>query len=777
MADPTRVLIVEDVPSDAELVERELRRSGLVFESRVVEDEEAFLGALAGFGPDVVLSDYSLPRFSGLDALRLLLERQPHLPLVMVTGSINEETAVECIKSGAADYVIKEHLGRLGTAVRSAIERGRLLAEAEAAKERQAREYALLQTVLDSTGTILVAVDHSLRYLTFNRSYAQNLESAYRTSPVVGGALFDSFPPGPERDRIVESLRRSLGGESLTVERFRMPEGDAARYFTVAFNPLRTRDGTVIGAVAVAQDRTERVRDEARLRQLVQAVDQSPASIIITDTQGRIEYVNSAFERITGYASAEAVGENTRLLKSGKMSPEFYRELWETILSGREWRGELQNRNKSGELYWELASIAPVRDEKGHVTHFVATKEDVTERKRAEELLRQRELQLAAARKMEAVGRLAGGVAHDFNNLLSVIRGHAERLLAEAGADAPGRSRLEQILWSAGRAATLTRQLLAFSRRQVLEPKVLRLDAVAREARDMLARMVGEHVELAVVSPDELGHVRADAGQVVQILLNLAVNARDAMPRGGRVGVELADVDVDPGFAAAHRPMTPGRYVLMAVSDTGAGMDKTTLSRVFEPFFTTKPEGQGAGLGLATVYGIVKQSGGFIWVDSEPGHGATFKIYLPRVDAPVEAHPPAAAARPRPGPPGSRILLVEDDAGVRDLMAELLVSEGYAVQVAANPKEAIALFEGSAERTDLLLTDVIMPGMSGRDLARALLERQPDLRVLYVSGYAGEAVTRVGGLDPGQRFLQKPFSEADLLRQVLEALSEPAGAP
>ena len=774
---PVRVLIVEDVSSDAELVERELRRGGLAFESRVVATEAAYLRELEAFAPDVVLSDYTLPGFGGLEALRLLLERRPEVPLVVVTGSINEETAAECIKRGAVDYVIKEHLVRLPTAVRSALEGARLQKEAESARERQAREHALLQAVLDSTGTVLVAVDREMRYLMFNRRYAEKLRELYGTEPAVGGTALDSFPPGPERDTIVECVERTLSGESVAAWPLRVPEGDSHRAFVVTLSPLRAEDGAVSGAVAVAQDRTESLRDETRLRQLVQTVDQSPASIVITDTEGRIEYVNPAFERITGFAAAEAIGQNTRILKSGRMGVELYRDLWETIRSGREWRGELQNRKKNGDLYWEQASIAPVRDARGRITHFIATKEDITDRKEAHELLRERDLQLAGARKMEAVGRLAGGVAHDFNNLLSVIHGQAERLLAASDPGAPGRDRVQQILWSAERAATLTRQLLAFSRRQVLEPRVLRLDRVVEEARDMVGRVIGEDIELVVGVPRELGHVRADPGQVVQILLNLAVNARDAMPRGGSLTVEFADVTLDERHAASHRPMTPGRYVMMAVTDTGTGMDTKTLSRLFEPFFTTKPAGRGTGLGLATVYGIVKQSGGFIWAYSEPERGTTFKVYLPRVDAPLDAAT-AAAKTPLPEPTrrGARILLVEDDAGVRDLVAEILLARGYAVEVAAHPREALELVERSPGRLDLLLTDVIMPGMSGRDLARALLERQPDLRVLYVSGYAGEAVTRVGGLEPGQRFLQKPFSERDLLRHVAEALREGANS-
>lgn len=636
-----RVLIVEDVPADAELVEHELRRAGLDVDLRRVEEEGPFRSALDEFRPDVVLSDFSLPRFDGLAAVRVTLERHPEIPVIIVTGSINEETAVRCLKAGAVDYLLKEHLGRLPSAVRTALER-RQLVRARAAAEQQ-------------------------------------------------------------------------------------------------------------------------------LRQLVRAVEQSPVSIVITDPTGRIEYVNPKFEGVTGYASEEVLGRNPRLLKSGQTPPEVYRDLWAALSAGREWRGEFVNRKKSGELFWETATISVLRDAEGRVANYVAVKEDVTGAKRAEEALRQTQHQLLQSQKMEAIGRLAGGIAHDFNNLLSVIEGHGEILRAVVGKETPGRKRVEEILWAADRAASLTRQLLAFTRQQVLKPRVLRLDNVVGEARHMIERVIGEDVTLAVVAPKDLWRVRADPNQIVQILLNLAVNARDAMPRGGTLAITLANAELDDRFAASHPPCTAGPFVMLSVSDTGLGMDAETQRRVFEPFFTTKKAGVGTGLGLSTVYGIVKQSGGFIWVSSAEGRGTTFEIYLPRVDqaeAEVAAAPSASPTRP-----GGRILLVEDDPGVRGLMAELLEARGYTVRAAGSPAEALAWAESSSEPLDLLVTDVVMPGLGGPELADRLGALRPGLRILFVSGYAGDALARHGEIGPGRRFLSKPFSEAALLQGVAEALA------
>jgi PAS domain S-box-containing protein len=498
-------------------------------------------------------------------------------------------------------------------------------------------------------------------------------------------------------------------------------------------------------------------------------VEQSPASIIITDAAGTIEYVNPHFENVSGYSSAEAVGRNPRFLKSGEMPAEVYRELWATITAGREWRGEILNRAKDGRLFWEMASVSAVRDADGRVAHFVAVKEDVTERKKAEAALKLAEQQLAQVQKMEAIGRLAGGVAHDFNNLLSVILGHAERLAKDLEPHDPRRGRLDEVLFAANKAGELTRQLLAFSRRQVLEPRIVRLDAVAAEAQKMLERVIGEDVDLHVARPAALGHVKADPAQIVQVLLNLAVNARDAMAHGGRLTIEFADADLDERYAAAHPPCHPGRFVMLAVSDTGHGMTADTMKHAFEPFFTTKPEGQGTGLGLSTVYGIVKQSGGFIWAYSEIGIGSTFKIYLPRVEEAVATAPPGPTAPPPLGA-GTRILLVEDDESVRTLMADILGDAGYSVVSAGHPANALAL-AASGHAPDILVTDVIMPGMSGRDLAQRLLAERPGLCVLYVSGYAGEALTRHGGIEVGEHFLTKPFSERGLLDAVAAALA------
>jgi PAS domain S-box-containing protein len=493
---------------------------------------------------------------------------------------------------------------------------------------------------------------------------------------------------------------------------------------------------------------------------LVTAIEQSAEAVVITNTKGDIEYVNPAFTRITGYSREEALGQNPRILKSGKHDLAFYQQLWATILKGDIWHGEVINRKKDGSLYTEAMNIAPVRNPAGEVVNFIATKQDVTKRKSME-------AQLLQAAKMEAIGRLAGGVAHDFNNLLTIISGYGQLLQERLNPQDLGH--VEEILKASDRAAALTRQLLAFSRRQILAPQVLDLNSIVANLEKMLRRLIGEDIALTTVKQSDLGRVKADPGQIEQVIINLAVNARDAMPQGGKLTIETANVKLDETYARSHAGITPGPHVMLAVSDTGLGMDPETLGSIFEPFFTTKEKGKGTGLGLATVYGIVKQSAGSIWVYSEPGQGTTCKIYFPCIEEPMpEAEPARVRAELAKG--SETILVVEDEEGVRSLVCETLKSKGYNVLDARGPSEALTIVEHYVEPIHMLLTDVVMPQMSGKELAKRLSTVRPGAKVLYMSGYTDDAIVRHGVLEAGTFFLQKPFVPSILLRKVREVL-------
>jgi PAS domain S-box-containing protein len=877
------VLLVEDTPADAELVIAELERSGPALRWRLVEDLVGFERALDDDTFDVVLADYQLKGWSGMDIPPILEARGLDLPMILVTGTIGEEAVVDCLRSGATDCVLKHHLDRLPLAVERAL--------AEARMRREQRE-----------------------------------------------------------------------AESL-------------------------------------------------IRRLSVAVDQSPASIFITDADGTIEYVNHRFTEITGYSAEEAIGRNPRILGSGETPRGQYEALWSTIKSGGTWRAEVRNRRKNGDLYWDEVTISPMRSEKGEITHFVAIQQDITERRWAEQALREREerfrqitesirdvffvveadfsrtlylspayeaiwgrtvlsayedpasfmegvvmedrpaliasiqrcqagseveevefrvvrpdgdvrwvvgesagvrdenggvyricgavsdatdrrraerrmreseerfrqlaeasfdtivvtqegvireanqgienvwgytldevvgrpaadlvdedsaeilrrrlatgeegryevvgvtkdgrhitlevtsrnheyegrpgrisalrditavrsleAQYRQAQKMEAIGRLAGGVAHDFNNLLTVITGYTDLARAALPADHPVANDLGQARQAAMDAAGLTRQLLAFSRRGGVEAQVVVLEEFVSQTHKMLSRVLPEDIRLVLATEGRRNAVLIDSGQLQQAVLNLAVNAKDAMPNGGLLTIETGTAVFDDAYLAGHWAARPGRYAMLSMTDTGTGMSADTQARIFEPFFTTKDPGKGTGLGLASVYGIVKQYGGFVWVYSELGQGTTFKVYLPRIDEEdVEARHEAGGEATT----GTEtILLVEDQAAVRDAIREVLERSGYTVLEAPLPRVALDFAASHAGPVDLLLTDLVMPEMSGVDLAAAFRTERPDARIVFMSGYSEEALLdrMKEGLRPTDGYIPKPFSADVLTRKLRDIL-------
>jgi len=480
----------------------------------------------------------------------------------------------------------------------------------------------------------------------------------------------------------------------------------------------------------------------------------------LTTPNGEIHACNLAFARIFGYESVEDAKQHSFL--SLFPTPEAAAQLVARIRAdGRLEHHEQVYRRRDGKAAHVIQNVIGVFDPEGELLELRGYVFDITAQKKVEEQLRQ-------AQKMEAVGRLAGGVAHDFNNLLTVITGYGDRIIERLDEHDPLRRGLDAIKKAADRAASLTEQLLAFSRQQVLAPKVLDLNAVVMNMDKLLRRLIGEDIELRTVLGRTLGRIKADQSRIEQVLMNLAVNARDAMPQGGTLTIETANVDLDASYVARFIWLVPGPYVMITVADTGCGMDLETKARLFEPFFTTKAQGKGTGLGLSTAYGIVKQSGGYIWVESEPNQGATFRICLPRVDEAVE-HPVAERAVRRAPRGTETILLVEDEDDVRQLLREVLDSFGYTVLEARNGLEALALAD-EHPGLDLLLTDVVMPLMSGRDLANRLVQRRGELKILYMSGYTDDTIIQHGVLEPGTAFLQKPFSPSILARKVREVL-------
>jgi PAS domain S-box-containing protein len=498
---------------------------------------------------------------------------------------------------------------------------------------------------------------------------------------------------------------------------------------------------------------------ETRYRDLV---ENATYGIYRSNPEGEFLDVNPALVKMLGCDSKAELLAKHLATEVYRYASDRARLIEQHLEKGRVDGAEVEWKRQDGSFITVRLSGRAVADDHNKVAEIEVIVEDVTERRLLENQFRQ-------AQKMEAVGRLSGGIAHDFNNLLGVIIGYSEILLDRLDPEERLHKNAEEIKKAGERAASLTRQLLAFSRQQVLEPKVLDLNRVVTDVTKMLRRMIGEDINVVSVLASTVARVKADQGQIEQVLMNLAVNARDAMPQGGTLSIETANMELDEAYARRHPPTQPGRYVMLAMTDTGCGMDAETQAHIFEPFFTTKEVGKGTGLGLATVYGVVKQSGGYIWVYSEPGRGTTFKIYLPAVDEPMETGPtgggPAKTTRGT-----ETVLVVEDDEPLRKLTRECLEENGYTVLATANSAEAVETAERYGGTIHLMVTDVVMPGMNGRELAARLASLRPEMKVLYMSGYTDDAIVRHFVLEPGLAFLQKPFTQKVLARKVRELL-------
>jgi len=1021
MSEELRILIVEDVPTDAELMKRELKKGGILFTSRLVETKEGFLRELKEFTPDIILSDYKMPQFDGMTALSLTKEFAPNIPFIIVTGSMNEETAVACMKAGAADYVIKDHLARVSLAVKGALgnkqvrEEKERLQEAlwtsarewrttfdalnypvalmnldrnirrcnkamanllgkpfseiigrnccelmhsksepiegcpvERMRETQERETLLLtlkerwfdivaDPVFDENKNFVGAV-HIISDITENkraeealreseekyRTILEAIEEGYFEVDIAGNFTFfnDSLCKmlGYSKDemmgmnnrqymdkenaqkvfqafnqvyttgephlsfdweilrkdgvkRFIESsvsmIRDSKGGgigfrgivrditnrkqvedtlresekryrqvienateiiysidtkgnftygnpadlkatgfsleelrqynyqdlvvpehregiTSIYIKQFR--ERQATTYVEFPFfnksgeiiwfgqnASLVIEDGKVVGFHIIARDITERKRAEEELKKseerFRELYDNAPVGYFEYNSQGRITSVNRTELEMLGYTLEEMIGHPLWkfVAEEGTVRQQILGKIAGTIPPARSLERTYQR--KDGTLLPVLIEDRLLRDENGKITGVRSTIQDITDRKRAEEEKAVLQEQLRQSQKIEAIGRLAGGIAHDFNNLLTVIKGYSQLSLIELKEDVPLRGNIEEIKKASEKAADLTRQLLAFSRRQILETRVLDLNTVLRDMDKMLHRLIGEDIELITLLADDLGRVKTDPGWVEQIIMNLAVNARDAMPSVGKLTIETANVELDGAYALNHIAVTPGRYVMLSVSDTGVGMTPEVRQQVFEPFFTTKEKGKGTGLGLSTVYGIVKQSGGNIWVYSEPGKGTTFKIYLPRVDEPLVELKGEVTKEELPRG-DETILVVEDEEDLLKLAERILSRQGYTVLQTSSTSKAVEICKERTQPIHLILTDVVMPQMSGRELVEQCRKIREDFKILYMSGYTDNTIVHHGVLAEGLNYIQKPFTVDGLARKVREVLDK-----
>lgn len=572
----------------------------------------------------------------------------------------------------------------------------------------------------------------------------------------------------------MRDLQQAADEGRLSEEAWRVRKDGTKFWAHGTITPLRDEAGALRGFVKVVRDLTERKQIEIELRNSVEALrlrDRAMQAvsqgILITDPgqpDNPIIYASPGAERLTGYRAEEMVGRNCRFLQGARTDPAKVNEVREAVRAELECSVEVINYRKDGTPFWNALFISPVRDDQGRTLHFVGVQADVTERHQLEDQLRQ-------SQKLESIGQLASGVAHDFNNLLTVISGYSEILLMSLPPNDPMRDSILAISEAGERAAGLTRQLLIFGRQEVPDLQVVDINSVVQEAQTMLRRMIGEDIVLTAVLDPHLSRVRADAGHIWQVLMNLCVNARDAMPDGGKLTIQTQNIELDEPYTNTHVEVQVGRYVLLSVSDTGTGMTPEVNLRIFEPFFTTKSVGRGSGLGLSVVHGIVRQSQGHIGVYSEVGIGTTFKVYFPIVDD----EGVASASEPDPlqvGRGTETVLVVEDEAGVRELALLALRTRGYSVLSAANGVQAMRVVDTHPGRIDLLVTDVVMPEMNGRQLAEALRPRLPEMKVLYMSGYTDDAVVRHGILQAEVAFLQKPYTPIVFVRKVRQVLDQ-----
>lgn len=876
---PLKILYIEDMEADVVLLKRELRHLDHPFELNIIQSEKELLDALERRWRDIILSDYMLPGFDGMEALRIVREKDPDLPFILVTGSMNEMTAVSCMKAGAWDYVIKEKLNLLLPAIESALERRQLIEEKKNAIHQMLASERRYRTLIEAApmGVVL----HRQGKILFANQLAVKMAGLRDATELISRSIFEFIPPA-EKERIearmntdqavsgssviemtflttdnqtivaeVTTIPVDIGGETAymsmihdissrkqALEQYQQlveQSNDAIyllyegrfelinRRFTElfgytldelnqpGFNFLElvapeshdtllqrqeavkrgekvpdiyeftaiTKSGEKLiceASVSYVQYKggtasqgvlcniTERKLAERKLNQLSQAIEQSPIGVLIADAAGLIEYANMAFERITGFRREELVNRPFIKFDFGNKNKTNLEEAWQKAVAGQIWEGELNCLRKDENEYSGEFVFSPIYDSAKKIINILIMVEDVTERKKLGEQFRQ-------AQKMEAIGRLAGGVAHDFNNLLTVINGYCELILSGLDRQSPLFEQIHQIHRAGERAASLTNQLLAFSRKQVLNPQVIDLNKLIRDMEKMLRRLIGEDIDLTTFYDKTLPNIKADPGQVEQVLLNLIVNARDAMPEGGKLTIETYPKHITESYVLTHSEAQPGYFAVVSVTDSGIGMDAETQKKIFEPFFTTKERGKGTGLGLSTVYGIVKQSGGFLSVYSEPGVGTSFKIYFPSYQAENgDAEPGKSKKRDLSGK--EKILVVEDEEAVRRLTVRGLKGYGYRLYEADNLENALEVAKTIPDGPDLLLTDVIMPGGSGKELADSFRKSYPNARVMFMSGYTDESIQRIGVLEDISNFIHKPFTIEELaekLRKMLDA--------
>lgn len=763
---PLRVLIIEDSEDDLDLLVRELRRSGFEPSYQCVKTAADLTAMLDRQQWDLFIGDYTMPGFSGTQALSIVRSRGVEAPFIFVSGTIGEDVAVTAMRAGAQDYVIKGNLKRLGPAIERELRESNARGErARADAERQLAEDRFRQILMIAADAI-ISIDEDMRIVIFN----QGAEAifGYRADEAIGQLVDLLLPSG-----VVAAQRKTIAelmSSPAVAQRINQRDDLAGRRKNGEEFPIDLTVSKLIQSgkttfTAIIRDISGRKRAEQQLRLLTSAVEQSANLITLTGADGTVEYVNPKFSEIMGYSADEVIGHKPSLWKSGDMDETIYTELWNTILAGNGWRGELQNRRKDGRVIIVFTTISPVKDEHGNITHFLSIKEDITR-------LREIEVEHRRSQRLQAIGQLTGGFAHDFNNLLTIAIGNLDLLLEDPVSKSPriqefGQAALDSVLRGAG----LTRKLLAYARGQILQPMAFDLNELASSTTNLLHRTLGEQIEVETVLASDLWLAHADPEQMETALTNLAINSRDAMPNGGKLTIETANRRLDEEYSAGNAEVTPGDYVMLAVSDTGEGMSPEIVNRVFEPFFTTKEQGKGTGLGLSMVYGFVKQSRGHIKIYSESGHGTTIRLYLPRAQDGAVPASGEIFTESETAASGAKILVVDDNPDVRGVVVKQLSGFGYSVMESQDGPSALDIIRND-ETIDLLFTDIVMPGgMTGIELAREAQKLRPLLKILLTSGFAEATLQNHSQPGGTVNVLSKPYRRQELARKIQEILA------
>ena len=890
MNKPLRILHLEDDPDYCDLVRSLLSKAGFEVDLVMTGNRAEFEGALAPERFDIILADYLVPSYNGLEALRLARQKCPETPVLLVSGTIGEQAAIESLKNGATDYVLKQWPERLAPAVRRAVEEAEVRMQRRRIETELVRREKYFRALTENALDILTLLDRQGRFIHNSPSVKRVL--GYEPKELAGRSAFALIHP-EDHPNVLQGFDYGLRNPDRTVTldfRFRHQDG-SWRYLEVV-GQSRVDDPEIGGVVINSRDVTDRKQAEASLRDSEQRFrdlfEGSPDAIFVEDAHGTVLDINPAACRLHGLKREELIGKNvsdlvppevrqevardfqafvegrlqqiegvsrtedgrvvpvelraSRVNYAGKpavllhvrditdrklaeaalrSSEMLFRSVWENSMDGmrltdengtivavneafcklvglpreglegkpftvifadserpeqmlkeyrRRFRKRVIEKQRIRRLQLHDGTVVTLEDTtalvelRGHPPLLLGQSRDLTAQERLEEQLRQ-------SQKMEAIGQLAGGVAHDFNNILTVIHGHASLLLAGGSLKGGSVRSAQQIGQAAERAASLTRQLLTFSRRQVMQPRRLDMNEVVGNITKMLGRILGEDIALQLRYSQHPALVQADAGMMEQVLLNLAVNSRDAMPKGGVLAIRISTLELDAGRVTEHSEARAGQFICLSVTDTGCGIPPENLRRIFEPFFTTKEVGKGTGLGLATVYGIIKQHQGWIEVESEVGKGTAFKVFLARTGETVTAAGDGQPAEKAVRGGTETILVVEDEAPVRELVCRVLTGHGYRILQAESGAKALEVWQDSKEQIDLLLTDLVMPDhLNGGELAEKLWAERPRLKVIFTSGYSAEVVGKGFVLRPGLNYLQKPYHPHKLARAVRECL-------